>query len=354
MLQGLVELERMGGGDGIKFVLARYPGSALPFEHPLSKIVRNTTDATIMLDRSLGIVAEKLKGWDHWLEHKMDQAWSTNPVVSSSALSELEALGTLLEVLPECMPVPESARKQTPDFVIPEVATVEVYRPRESSPNEEKVNAELASQPGPVKIAISYPITGSDGNSLEFPASKVVDRILNSKRTSHQTDAGLPAILYVDLRHDWQLGSEDILPYRTKFSKGIHWIGTFGAWHAFYGSEGRRTMLRERTALSFLRPTDCHAQRRQGFFREFSQWSISILALRDGLVFFENPWASTPASEEILRKLLLLHRARPEFSWLRGAEALERLAQAVEAMLDRMEWTFGGVVEPDEAETENP
>lgn len=350
MLQGLAELERMGGGDGIKSVLARCPGSVLPFEHPLSKIVRHTTDATVMLDRSLGMVAENLTGCDDWLQRKMDQVWSTDPVVSSSALSELEALGTLLEVLPECIPVPESARKQTPDFAIPEVATVEVYRPRESSSNEEKVTAELASQPGPVKIAISHPITGSDGKSLEFPANKVVDRILNSKRTSHQTDASLPAILYVDLRHDWQLGSEDVFPYRTTFSKGMHWIGTFGAWHAFYGSKGRRTMLRDRAALRFLRPTDCHEQRRQGFFRELAHWSISIMALRDGLVLFENPWASTPVSEEVLRRLLLLHRARPEFSWLRGAEASANLAQTVESMLDRMEWIFGSVAEPEDTE----
>lgn len=202
MLQGLDELERMGGGDGIKFVLAQYPGSSFHFEHPLSKIVRHTTDATVMLDRSLGIVADKLKGCDDWVQRKMAQVWSTDAVVSSSALSELEALGTFLDVFPECMPVPESVRKQTPDFMIRDVATVEVYRPRESLSNEEKVTTELASQPGPVKIAISHPITGSDGNSLEFPANKVVDRILNSKRRSQQTHLSLPAALYVDLRHD--------------------------------------------------------------------------------------------------------------------------------------------------------
>lgn len=351
MIQGLAELERIGGGDGIKSVLAQRPGAALPFEHPLSKIVRHSTDATVLLDRSLAIVAAKLKGYDEWRRRKMDQVWSVDPVVSSSALSELEALGTLLDVLPKSVPVPESARKQTPDFVIPETATVEVYRPRESYPNEERVTAELASQPGPVKISISYPITG---DSVEFPANKVVDRILNAKRKSHQTADDLPAVLYVDLRHDWELSGEDVLPYRTKSSKGMQWIGTFGAWHAFYGSEGRRTMLRDRTVLRFLRPTDCHEQRRQGFFREFAHWSMSILAVRDGLVFFENPWASKPLPEQVLKEFLCLHRARPDLSWLRGPETSSAFAQSVESMLDRMEWTFGGAAEPEETEPVTP
>lgn len=341
-MQGLVELERMRGGDGIKYVLARRAGVALPFEHALSKIVRHTTDATVMLDRALSILAEKLKGADEWLQRKMDQVWSNDEVVSSSALSELEALGTLLEVFPDCVPVLESPRKQTPDFAIPEVAAVEVYRPRESSLNEEKVNVELASQPGPVKIAVSHPITGSDGKSLEFPASKVVDRILNSKRVSRQMAVGLPAILYVDLRHAWQLGCEDVLPYRTTFSKEIHWIGTFGAWHAFYGAKGRRTMLKDRVALRFLRETESHHQLRQGFFRDVPHWSASILALRDGLVLFENPWATIPVPEAVLRNLLLLHRARPEHSWLRDNKEPSHLAAAVESMLDKMEWMFRG------------
>lgn len=339
MLQGLEVLEQMGRGQGLKAVLAHRANVLPGFDHPLAEVVRRSSDVALMLDHALQFVVSGLADVD-WKRRKFDQVWSHDASVSRSALSELEALGTLLEIFPDCAPVPENPREQTPDFSIPRLLTVEVYRPRESWPESQKVEAELASQPGPLRMAISHPITGSDGLSLDFPANKVVDRILNAKREKAQVIEGIPAALYLDLRHESALGCRDVIPYRTVFSKGVHWIGTFGAWHAFYGAEGRRTMLRDRAAVRFLRPTDCHAQTRQGFFREFTQWSIAILALSDGLVFFENPWAATPVSDRTLRQLLLLHRARLEFSWFRGSETSKRLAQAVESMIDRMEWTF--------------
>ena len=175
-----------------------------------------------------------------------------------------------------------------------------------------------------------------------YPASKVIDRIINAKRSSRQFQSGRASILYIDGRRQWQLSAEDVLPFRTKYSLETHWVGTKGVWHAFYGAEGMRTLLPNRVSLEHLNTTDAHEQVQRGLFRATPQWSACILALMDGLALFENPWAEEPLHEKTLRQILQMSRMRAEFSWYRGPDAVVLEAE-VERMLQKLQWTFAGL-----------
>lgn len=335
-------------GRGIAFILSART-RPLDSDHPTARLLASNSgreglvvaDELLIFDRALACVADHASRHQDWCTSRTSSSWSTDDVEAGGALSELEAFGTLLEIFPECAPtVPR--REQTPDFAVPGAFALEVYRPRESTTNRDAVAADLAAQTGMVRIAVSYPITGPGEGSLAYPASKVVDRIVNAKRTSRQIDPHLPNILYVDARHEWGLATEDLLPFRTTYSQGEHWIGTFGAWHAFYGVLGKRTMLRDRAALRYLRRCDAHEQKRNGLFREADHWSAALLAVRDGLVLFENPWARRRLDEATVRALLQLHRLRPECSWYCAGRSRQDLERDIEQTLARMEWSFRG------------
>lgn len=337
-------LGRRGAGTGIDWLLSQRPAAELPDEHPARFLLGEAvgadgeplvTSALLLLDRALRTISSSTHANSPWIASRLSQLWSTDLSAAGGALSEIEAFGTMLDVFPTCVPVPET-KTPTPDFSVPGLFALEIYRPRESVPNKANVQADLASQKGPVKIAVSYPITGSDGSSREFPASKVIDRIVGAKRASKQT-LGAPGVLYVDLRHEWNVASELLQPVVTVASKGEYWIGTFGAWHAFYGALSRHTMLKERATLRFLSEHDVHAQLREGLFREARHWAAAILASADGIVIFQNPWSSHPLSEDALRGLLRLYGLRAELSWY---EANDDLAVRVEATLNRLEWTL--------------
>lgn len=333
-----------GAGRGVDWLLSQRPPGDLLEEHPARFLLGESIGAygdppcptsLLLFDRALERVSKSTHATSSWTQSRVSQVWSNDLTAAGGALSELEAFGTILEICETCVPVPE-AKTPTPDFRVPGLFAVEIYRPRESEPNKDNVQAELASQKGPVKIALSFPITGSDGLSRDFPASKVIDRIVSAKRASKQT-LGAPGVLYVDLRHEWNVESELLQPFVTVASKGEYWIGTFGAWHAFYGVPNRNTLLKERATLRFLDEGDVHAQLREGLFRHASHWAAAVLASSDGVVIFQNPWSSDPLTVDALRCLLRLYGLRLEYSWY---QANNDLALRVEETLNRMEFSF--------------
>ncbi len=333
-----------GAGRGVNWLLSQRPPGDLPDEHPARFLLGASIGADgeppcppslLLLDKALETLSKSTHATSTWTLSRVSQVWSNDLTAAGGALSELEAFGTILEVCATCVPVPE-AKTPTPDFNVPGLFAVEIYRPRESEPNKANVQADLASQKGPVKIALSFPITGSGGLSREFPASKVIDRIVSGKRASKQT-LGAPGVLYVDLRHEWSVECKLLQPFLTVASKGEYWIGTFGAWHAFYGAPNRNTLLKERATLPFLDDGDVHAQVREGLFRQAPHWAAAVLAGSDGIVIFQNPWSTCPLSGDALRTLLRLYGLRSEFSWYQANDNLE---VRVEETLNRMEWTF--------------
>lgn len=345
----LERLRKRGQGRGLELLLSRCDEAVLQnVDHPLTELLsrcdaaeeRGVVEPLLeLLDGSLERLCDQRQRFEPWLGGRLASVWSHEPVRSVGALAEVEALGVLVSEFSSSSPVREKSNEQTPDFRAASELCCDVYTPRESQQNKETVARELETQSGMVRIALSHPLTGSGGQSLEYPANKVADRFLNAKRRSRQQSPTEPTILYVDARRAWGLSAEDTLPFRTVYSKGVHWVGTFGVWHAFYGAAGKRVMLRDRASLVSLGSSDAYEQQGDGLFRENSRWAGAIIAVRDGLVFFENPWAANPLTHQTVRKLLRLDRTRAEYSWFR-TPSVDALRAAVEAMLDRMEWTF--------------
>ncbi|MEZ4287702.1 MAG: hypothetical protein R3A47_06065 [Polyangiales bacterium] len=87
-----------------------------------------------------------------------------------------------------------------------------------------------------------------------------------------------------------------------------------GVWHGFYGREGA-VLFPERTALEFGAPIHSYRQQKSGWFRENLHVAAALVSLRNGVVLFENPWASHPLSRTQRADLLRLSELRHEFSW---------------------------------------
>lgn len=352
--RALEELRSGGSGNGLQFLLAAQPsGGASPDhpDHPLAQLfaVERCPDLTsriewpliTYLDESLALVQQNSERYSGWLSEQLRKVWSEDWGAATGSLAELEALGTIQRAFPGCVPIRET-KTQTPGFHVEGAFTLEVYCPLVSKQDRRQVERDLARQDGNVRVALSHPHTGSGGQALVYPASKVIDRIVNAKRSSKQFQSGRASILYIDGRRQWQLSAEDVLPFRTKYSLETHWVGTKGVWHAFYGAEGMRTLLPHRVSLDHLNTTDAHEQVQRGLLRATPQWSACILALMDGLALFENPWAEEPLHEKTLRRILQMSRMRAEFSWYRGPDAGAFEAE-VERMLQKLEWTFAGL-----------
>lgn len=342
----LSELRALGHGGGIDWLLSGRQSVALPLKHPCSELVGDvaTIDSSVperllMLDKALATVQDRHVEHD-WCREMVARSWGNDARQARSALSELEVFGTLLDVFPDCMPVPRDRRKQTPDFRADDAVNIEVCCPRESDQNQGVVRQELASQDGPVRLAISHPITGSSPNATRYSANKVGDRLLNSKRESEQLAAGESNVLVLNVRHEWQLAAADLLPVRTKYAKGTLWVGTAGVWHAFFGGINRYTMLGDRVAVERLMLGEKYTQQVDGFFREKPRWSAVVLLVADGSVVFENPWAEHALTEGHLRSLLSMHRCRLDFSWHRAGGTFEEFQSEVERELCRLEWLF--------------
>jgi hypothetical protein len=144
------------------------------------------------------------------------------------------------------------------------------------------------------------------------------------------------------------LATQHVLPFETVYSGGVQWIGTFGVWHAFYGSKDRSTMLHDRVSSQYFCGSAVHEQMRDGLFRESTAWSAGVVALTDGIVLLENPWALYPLTAQTLRAMFRLDRMRLEFSWYRMPD-MDALKLAVESTVERLEWTFRELRLEDEA-----
>lgn len=356
----LDQLAPLGLGDGVRFLLDLAPSSGIPANHILADFLRphdRPREELKNFDRALAAAKNVVGKHQGWFDDLLARIWTDDASTTQGALAELEAFGLLGAVFPAVEPTPLARRSRTPDFRVPNSFNIEVYAPRESAPNREEVERILGQGPEPdqpitVRVALSHPITGSNGDALMYPANKTIDRVLNAKRDGGQAVPGEVNILYLDLRREWGVRAFEASPSLTYEGQGMHYVGTFGVWHAFYGEAGRRTLLPDRASTYFLPFLEsAYAQQQQGFFRERTQWSAAVLAVTDGVVLFENPWADVPVSESLLRDLLRLDRCRIERSWFRGGAPSDQLAQRVEYELNRMEWLMGRrLIEDTEAE----
>ncbi len=249
--------------------------------------------------------------------------------------------------------VPENSKGTSVDLRIGDV-NVEVYCPQEHRDERQVVKADLTQQlnqaEGPVRVAIAigHPTTGSGrkvdksgciyhnpaSKALVYPANKLIDRLLHTKRDGKQFQESEKNILWLDLKHGLDMCAVDCMPFRSEVTKGQCFIGTHGVWHAFYGKVGS-PLFPERTSLEWPVPMTIYEQDKNGWFREMPKVSAVLLSVLDGVLFFENPWADMKIDITMRKRFVRLSEFRPELSWFGQSDVLEH---NVSSMLDKIAW----------------
>jgi len=247
--------------------------------------------------------------------------------------------------------VPES-RARSVDFTLGDLA-IEVSCPQLHVVERRVMNLEIEEQlrrredgPG-VATSVGYPLTGSArkiangrvvrdaGNrAREYPANKLIDRLLHSKRDAGQFAQGQQNVLWLDLRHGLGLAISECAPLCSLLAQGMCYSGTVGVWHAFYGEVGA-SLLRERTPLDYAMPVPAYAQQTTGWFRAERKISAAVVSALDGVLLWESPWSTNPLPEAQRRLLSTLSELRLETSWMGPASTLKL---SVKAMLSQIAW----------------
>ncbi|QUX97457.1 hypothetical protein C0J08_19545 [Marinomonas sp. CT5] len=281
-----------------------------------------------------------------WLKNNLEELsrlpYLKNTIhLNSKVAAEVIAGGLLSEVFNELEPLPEAKKSKTPDFKLFNSGYAEVYCPQTSEQNITAVREQQESQKGrDVVIAFSRPLTGQTQGAKSYPANKIIDRIINHKRENDQSKPESTNLLWLDLTHGFNVGCDDTQPLKTILHAGTAYTGNFGIWHAFYGKLNVSTFSPERTILKYSDfNSGFYKQQKEGLFRLRSQLHGAILLTKDGIIFFENPWTSTPLEESIKKKISQLHRFRANFSWFQhGSQQL--CHSTIDNELAKINWLY--------------
>ncbi|XVO79113.1 hypothetical protein ACQ9ZH_16930 [Pseudomonas chlororaphis] len=256
---------------------------------------------------------------------------------SSSKVAEVVAGGLLAEVFPDLEQIPEQRKSKTPDLRLGPAHFAEVYCPQESETETNKHAEWLKKAVGPISLFVSYPVTSSAPKMLQFSSNTVIDRAVSGKRDKNQFSQGNENILWLDFLQGFSVRSSDTKPYATVHKGENTYVQSFGIWHSLYGREGC-SFAAERTDLRFLDTGQLYKQRRIGLFRERPEASAAVLLVADGILLFENPWASMPLSEATRQSLKRLLWFKPDMSYL--AVPGVALADRIAGILAEIEWLY--------------
>lgn len=256
---------------------------------------------------------------------------------ATAQAAEVIAGGLLGTLFPGMARIPEQKKAKTPDFTLGQDIYAEVYCPQESATETQRYEDWLAETVAPVKMLVTYPITGSSPLARTYTSNVVIDRAVSGKRDKDQFSPGAENLLWLDFLHGFDISSSDTKPYTTKPKGENTFIGSFGVWHSLYGEQGC-SFVAERTDLRYLRDSNIYKQQRQGLFRERPVISAAVLLVADGILLFENPWASTPLSEPTKQSLKGLLRFKPDMSFL--SIQPHSLEERIKAILAEIEWLY--------------
>lgn len=254
---------------------------------------------------------------------------------ASAQAAEIVAGGLLGMVFSAMERIPEKMNQKTPDLRLGPDQFAEVYCPQESLTESKKFVEWLADAVGPIDLFVSHPIAGSSPLALQYTTNVVIDRAVSGKREKNQFEEGRENILWLDLLHGFGVNGQDTKPFTTILKGENTFVGSFGIWHSLYGNKGC-SLATERTDLRYLDRCTVYKQQRQGLFRERPEASAAILLVSDGVLLFENPWTSTPLSEQTRQNLKRILRFRPDLSYL--AMSGEDLKVRIEGILAEIEW----------------
>lgn len=279
---------------------------------------------------------------DDWIKDKLIEICKTTNSdldsyeVNSNSAAEMIAFGLLRKTFPHIAQI-KPGKVKTPDFKIGESLFVEVYCPQHAIYEKEKIQAQYDAQDGAVKIAVSHPLTGSDGMALKYPTNKIIDRVLNKKRNHDQAVSGKANMLWLDLMNGFDLESKKTMPVESANKGDLTFFGCFGVWHSFYGEKDSSQFPSDRSTLMFPSCTMYYSQKEQGLFRIRPNLSAALILTIDGLVLFQNPWCSIPLSRTQLEAITSTFRFRPEFSFFDKPED-DLLRYEVSSINNKINW----------------
>jgi len=261
--------------------------------------------------------------------------------INSKVAAELIAGGQLSNVFHEIEPLVERQGQKNPDFKLLGSTYLEVYCPQTSQQNIEAVQKQHNEQKDKmISISFSHPQTGQTVGAKRYPSNKIIDRVLSHKRSNDQTKVDSYNLLWLDLTHGFNASCDNTLPLVTIHHVGTIYTGSFGIWHAFYGKKHKSTFVPDRTELRYLNSNSGYYQQMEdGLFRERQHLNGALLLTKDGLIFFENPWAKMALPEEVKKKITQLYRFRANYSWFQASEKIMP-SELVERELNKIEWLY--------------
>jgi hypothetical protein len=258
-------------------------------------------------------------GGDSWLRRLAPRlSRIDDPEEAAAALAELRAYGSLLEAGFKVTPVPEKD-ESTPDFEVDagdRPVIVEVFAKHQDESETKRQKAIAARQiPSGVErhvmkgarakiettISEHYPGGSPDPKKPDDSAqANVISRICAAKGNEKQFPSDRPSLLWIDLRSfsDWPevLKLEQCAPLIS----GHQGLTSGALWYAFYGWKGAPIFEEDFPLHERIVPMGHDGRfRLQG--EKKSKLSGAIIALSEGLVLFENPWADHPLPDRARR-----------------------------------------------------
>jgi len=225
----------------------------------------------------------------------------------------------------------------TPDFCVDNDLYIEVYCPDNSDDHKDAVSdlkRQLeSSKPVSIGIAITRPVTGHSCSAKIFSTNKTIARLISAKRKNDQTRVGKPNILWLNLTNKLNLSVQATLPVCSVSKDHENNVGSFGVWHSFYGERSHSAFAYEGHSLRFhdnSKPYKQHTN--NGLFRDRPNLSAALIQCMDGIVVYQNPWATMPLLKHQLANLFKVNKFKPEYSWITFSEP-EKLKMRVEEQL---------------------
>lgn len=302
-----------------------------------------------------------------------DEAWLTgltprlcgidDPAEASAALAELRAYGGLLEAGFKVTPVPVGP-DPTPDFevdagdgsVVVEVFAkhsdedeTELWRSIQAGqtpPGVERHSAKIKG--GELKTVVSEHHPGGVPDPLkpnDSVQANVISRICGAKKNEQQFPADRPSLVWIDLRSFGGWPEALTLEQCVPLISGHSGLTSGALWYAFYGWKGA-PIFEEDVPLHERIVSMGHDGRFRLQSPKKSKLSGAILALSEGLVLFENPWADNPLPHQALRfveRLPWFNLGHSICNWVKGdaSVSVEAGRRVIESM-KRWHETFDG------------
>jgi hypothetical protein len=294
--------------DSEKAVIDNAPiGSTgrFPTWHPIFSPKQTKTDH--LSNHAVSLVSTK--GDQTWLASLNTRLTNiANAEDAAAALAELRVYGAFLEAAFKVKPIQVTA-KPTPDFEVDVgdgPVAVEVFAkhqhaqgPSISTPSNQ-ANSNKNIQ---ITITTHFPAGSPDPKKKDdCTQANVISRVCGAKGSEKQFPTDKPCLLWIDFRTFGAWPGIISLDQCQPLISGHNGLCSGALWYAFFGWE-KAPIFEEYFDFNERTYRMGHAGRFRLDGKSKSKLSGVILALTDGCVMFENPWANNPLQDRTRRHI---------------------------------------------------